>query len=144
MIGFFEHQYLSYKKNHMKNLLALAKADGKVHPREEKLLYKIGKRYGLKERQIKSILENSEPVRPVIPDNHHDKLNILYDLLLMIHADEKVESGEVVFFEEAVKKFGMKRELVQWLLDIFQAKGAPSADDWEDIKNEAVEKFSLR
>ena len=29
MIGFFEHQYLSYKKNHIKNLLALAKADGR-------------------------------------------------------------------------------------------------------------------
>jgi len=31
MIGFFEHQLLSYKKNHIKNLLALAKADGFMH-----------------------------------------------------------------------------------------------------------------
>ena len=45
MIGFFEHQYLSYKKNHIKNLLALAKADGLMHPKEEALLYKIAKRY---------------------------------------------------------------------------------------------------
>lgn len=144
MIGFFEHQYLSYKKNHMKNLLALAKADGTVHPREEKLLYKVGKRLGLKERQIKTILENSERTNALIPDNHNDRMNILYDLLLMIHADEKVEPVEVSFFEEAVGKFGMKREMVQWLLDIFQGNGAPSADEWEAIKNEAMEKFSLR
>ncbi len=48
MIGFFEHQYLSYKKNHIKNLLALAKVDGHMHEKEEALLYKIGRRYGLK------------------------------------------------------------------------------------------------
>ena len=53
MMGFFEHQYLSYKKNHIKNLLALAKADGHMHPKEEAFLYKIGERYGLKDRQVK-------------------------------------------------------------------------------------------
>ena len=41
MNGFFEHQYLSYKKNHIKNLLALAKADGFVHAKEQKMLFKI-------------------------------------------------------------------------------------------------------
>jgi len=44
MHGFFEHQYLSYKKSHIKNLLALAKADGHVHAKEQKMLLKIGKR----------------------------------------------------------------------------------------------------
>ena len=39
MIGFFEHQYLSYKKDHIKNLLALAKADGFMHEKEEKMVY---------------------------------------------------------------------------------------------------------
>jgi hypothetical protein len=38
MSGIFEHQYLSYKQNHIKNLLALAKADGSMHPKEEACL----------------------------------------------------------------------------------------------------------
>src|SRR5687768_1656870 len=123
MIGFFEHQYLSYKKNHIKNLLALARSDGNMHPKEEKLLFRIGRRYGLKERQIKSIIESDEKHTVNIPDNHNDKMNLIYDLLLMIHADERVVKNEVEFFEDAVQNFGMKKEMVKWLLQAFEKKG---------------------
>lgn len=144
MIGFFEHQYLSYKKNHLRNLLALARVDGHLHPKEEKLLYKIGRRYGLKDRHIKNLLESPEEHTVVVPDNHNDKMNLIYDLLLMIHADEKVARNEIEFVEEAVKEFGMKKEMVQWLLHMFEVKGTPPApEDWEEIKKEAKEKFSL-
>ena len=144
MIGFFEHQYLSYKKNHLRNLLALARVDGNLHPNEERLLYKIGRRYGLKDRHIRSVLESHEECTPVIPDNHNDKMNLIYDLLLMIYADEEVAANEIAFFEDAVKKFGMKKEMVQWLLHMFEVKGTPPApDDWEDIKKEAEQKFSV-
>jgi len=128
----------------MKNLLALAKSDGTLHPREEKLLFKIGKRYGLKERQIKAIIDSNEASASVIPDNHNDKMNLIYDLLLMIHADGKVDLNEVSFLEDAVKMFGMKKEMVPWLLEIFDGRGTPPPpNDWEDIKKEAAEKFSL-
>lgn len=144
MIGFFEHQYLAYKKNHIKNLLALAKVDGHVHQKEEKLLFKIGKRYGLKERQIKELIESKEKRKAVVPDNHNDKMNLLYDLLLMIYADDVVDKHEIEFFEEAVKKFGMKKEMVKWLLSVFKKGTPPPADEWEEIKEEAKEKYVLK
>jgi len=144
MIGFFEHQYLSYKKNHIRNLLALAKADGHVHEKEQKLLFKIGKRYGLKERQVKELIENKEKYKVIIPDNHNDKMNLLYDLVLMIHADEFVDKNEIRFFEDIVKKFGMKKEMVSWLLTVFEKGTPPPADEWEDIKQEAKERFVLK
>lgn len=143
MIGFFEHQYLSYKKNHIRNLLALARVDGRVHPKEEKLLFKIGRRYGLRDRQIQNILDSNEKHAVIIPDNHNDKMNLIYDLLLMIHADDEIAENEIEFVEDAVVRFGMKKEMVTWLLELFDKKGIPPpAGDWEDIKIEAKEKFS--
>jgi uncharacterized membrane protein YebE (DUF533 family) len=144
MIGFFEHQYLSYKKNHIKSLLALAQADGHMHVKEEKLLYKIGKRYGLKDRQIREIVESKEKHVINVPDNHNDKMNLLYDLLLMVHADEVVDKNEIKFCEDAVTQLGMKKDLVQWLLGAFQRGNPPRADEWEEIKQEAAEKFLLK
>ncbi|HEX6891480.1 MAG TPA: TerB family tellurite resistance protein [Chryseolinea sp.] len=141
MIGFFEHQYLSYKKNHIKNLLALAKADGSMHPKEESLLYKIGKRYGLKDRQVKTLIETDEKYDIVIPDNHNDKMNLLYDLILMVYADDVVDKHEIEFCEQAVKQFGMKKQLVSWLLAEFERGTPPPPDEWDEIKKEAKEKF---
>jgi len=144
MMGFFEHQYLSYKKNHIKNLLALAKADGSMHPKEESLLYKIGKRYGLKDRQVKTLIETDEKYDIVIPDNHNDKMNLLYDLILMVYADDVVDKHEIEFCEQAVKQFGMKKQLVSWLLAEFERGTPPPPDEWDEIKKEAKEKFLLK
>jgi uncharacterized membrane protein YebE (DUF533 family) len=144
MIGFFEHQYLSYKKNHIKNLLALAKADGVMHPKEEALLFKIGKRYGLKDRQVKLLMETKEKFEMTVPDNHNDRMNLLYDLILMVYADDVIDKHEIDFCEEAVKRFGMKKQLVSWLLSEFERGTPPPPDEWEEIKREAKEKFLLK
>lgn len=144
MIGFFEHQYLSYKKNHIKNLLALSKVDGTVHDKEIKLLYKIGKRYGLKERQVKEIIESKEKFKMNVPDNHNDKMNLLYDLLLMIYADEVVDKHEIDFLEETVKKFGFRKEMVKWLFKVFEKGTPPPSDEWKEIKEEAQQRFVVK
>lgn len=144
MIGFFEHQYLSYKKNHIKNLLALAKVDGHMHEKEEALLYKIGKRYGMKDRQVKQLIDNDERCQMNVPDNHNDRMNLLYDLILMVYADDVVDQHEIEFCEEAVRQFGMKKELVNWLLSEFKRGTPPPPDEWDEIKKVAKEKFLIK
>jgi len=143
MNGFFEHQYLSYKKNHIKNLLALAKADGVVHAKEQKMLFKIGKRYGLKERQVKELIDSKEKFKIIVPDNFHDQMNVLYDLMLMVWADGVVEKKEIAFCEALVKKFGLKKDIVKWLLqEVFERGTPPPPDEWDELKKEARGMFA--
>jgi uncharacterized tellurite resistance protein B-like protein len=144
MIGFFEHQYLSYKKNHIKNLLALAKADGHMHEKEIQLLFKIGHGYGLKDWQIQKMIDHAEVFELNIPDNYNDRMNLLYDLILMVFADEVVEKKEIAFCEDVAKRFGMKKEVVNWLVKIFQRGTPPVHDEWEEIKEEAHTTFMLK
>ncbi len=142
MIGFFEHQYLSYKKNHLKNLLALARADGDVHTKEQKMLFMIGKKYGLKDRQVKTLINSDEKFEVNVPDNHDDKMNVLYDVMLMVYADGVVQKSEVAFCEDMVKKFGMKKEVVGWLLNEVFAKGTPPMrDEWRELTEIARGKY---
>ena len=143
MIGFFEHQYLTYKKNHIKNLLALAKADGHMHEKEIQLLFKIAKRYGLKTRQVQELLDSSEKFNVIVPDNHNDKMNLLYDLILMVYADDVVNKDEVEFCHDVAKQFGMKQDLVEWLLKEFKKGTPPPPEEWEELKKDALAKFAL-
>lgn len=145
MIGFFEHQYLSYKKNHIKSLLALSKSDGHLHQKEIEVLYEIGRRYGLKDRQIKEMIDSEEKFEVYVPDNFHDKMNILYDMVLMVHADGIVEKKEIEFCQDVVKKFGMKKEIVQWIIDeVFPIGTPPPYDEWIEFKEYAKENFFVK
>jgi uncharacterized membrane protein YebE (DUF533 family) len=142
MIGFFEHQFLSYKKNHIKNLLALAKADGFVHEKEIAVIQKIGKKYGLKERQVSQLIDSNEKFVLNVPNNHPDKMNLLYDLILVVLADGVIAKNEIAFCEDVVKKFGMKKDVIKWLLDeVFNKGVAPTQEIWEELREEAKEKF---
>jgi uncharacterized membrane protein YebE (DUF533 family) len=143
MKGFFEHQYLQYKKNHIKNLLALAKVDGHMHEKEIALLFKIGKRYGLKDRQVQELIDSGEKFAINVPDNHNDKMNLLYDLILMVYADDVIDKHEIQFCEEAVAQFGMKKGLVEWMLGEFKRGTPPPPEDWEELTKIAAEKFII-
>lgn len=140
MIGFFEHQYLSYKKNHLYNLIELARADGSFHDDEKMLIYKIGERYGLKDRQIASMISANKSTGPNIPKTHEGKMNQLHDLLLMVHADGVVDEVEVVFCEGMAEYFGLRKEIVKWMLQFFENEKRPGIEEWGKII-EASRKF---
>lgn len=137
MIGFFEHQYLSFKKNHLLNLIALAKADGNLHEDEEKLIYRIGEKYGLKDRQIASLIMKNKKLELHIPESHYDKMSQIYDLLLMVHADRVVDENEVHFCEQIAQKYGFKKELITWLLRFFEDEKRPVGPEWDRIIDES-------
>jgi uncharacterized membrane protein YebE (DUF533 family) len=142
MIGFFEHQLLSYKRNHIKNLLALAKSDGVVHEKETAVIQKIGKRYGLKERQVNELIKSEEKFALNVPNNVHDKINLLYDLIMVVLADGVIKKNEIDFCEDVVKKFGMKKEIVKWMIEeVFDQGIPPIPEIWAELREEAKEKF---
>lgn len=141
MIGFFEHQYLSFKKSHLLNLIALAKSDGHFHIEEEKMIYKVGEKYGLKDRQIATLINNFKNDDLFIPTGHDDKMNQLYDLVRMVHLDGIVEDKEVQFCQDLMKKYGFKEEIVLWMIGIFDKGYLPTAEEWDALKKEAKENY---
>ena len=141
MIGFFEHQYLSYKKKHLRNLVALANADGHLHKEERALIYRLGEKYGLKERQVTKILENDKEHQLYVPEKDDEKMDQLFDLLQMVYADGVVDDNEVEFCKDVVDKFGYKESLVEKLIDLFE-KGDPAPTDWDNVKIELIRDYS--
>jgi uncharacterized tellurite resistance protein B-like protein len=130
MIGFFEYQYLKFKKNHLINLVALAAVDGNIHEDEIAYLYKIGEIYQLKPHQIKKILENKEVMKPEIPEQHHQKVALLYDLVGMMMADNVIEPSEMAFCKKMFKECGYEDLLIDEMISLTKT-GVDDTDEWE-------------
>jgi len=137
MKGFFEHQYLSFKKDHLKNIIALAKADGELHKDEISLIYKMGQKYGLKDRQIEKLINSDEKIELNIPETFDEKMDQLFDLMQMVFADGIVDKNEIVFCNEMVVSFGYPVEMVQWLLDKFSTGVVETPQEWDAVKEQA-------
>jgi hypothetical protein len=115
-----------------------------MHKEEEALLFRIGRGYGLKDWQVQSLIDSDEQYEMNIPDNYYDRMNLLHDLVLMIYADGIVDKHEVQFCEEAVTQFGLKKELLPFMLKIFDKGTPPHPDEWEhNIKDRTLVLFLL-
>jgi hypothetical protein len=131
MIGFFEYQYLKYKKDHLRNLVSLAKIDGHFHDDEKEFLFKVGRKYGLKPRQIERILEEPVPHEISIPESHEQKVGQLYDVIGMVLADKVVDESEMEFCRNLFERFGYKEELIDRMIKMNQNKEVRDYEDWE-------------
>lgn len=133
MRGYFEHEYLKFKKSHLSNLIALAKVDGEFQEAEEKLIYKIGHKYKLKNWQIEEMILDEKMPDIHIPSNHQQKMEQLYDLIRMMYADNVVAHNEIVFCQKIATKFGYKPQIIDWLVSIFKEDNRPIDEEWDEI-----------
>ncbi len=136
MRGFFEHQYLSFKKNHIANLVALAQIDDELHDAEIDFIYKVGRKYGLKDRHITNILSGKEAIKAEIPSEHSHKINQLFDLVGMMLADGIIEPVEMEFVKGVAKKFGFSEEIIDPLIQYISKHQYPR-ENWNAFVEEA-------
>lgn len=143
MTSFFEHQRTSYKRNYMRNLIALASTDGALDPEEKMLIYTIGARRGMKEWQIGELLEDTSSHTFFIPDSVGNRMNLLYDVMQIVYADGKVTTAEYNFVTNIIKALNLDSEIVQELLNLFELR-TPSILEWNDFIESVVEIDSRR
>jgi len=133
MIGFFEYQYLKFKKDHLKTLVALAKADGKVDESELTFLYEIGHKYGLKDKQIKAVIDSDEKLSVNIPEKHHEKVGQLYDVVGMMMADNVIDDNEIEFCRDICDKMNLDHALIDEMVEVVKQGGIDDVEAWESF-----------
>ncbi|HEX5168414.1 MAG TPA: hypothetical protein VFW11_04530 [Cyclobacteriaceae bacterium] len=133
MTSFFEHQRSSFKKSYMRNLIALASADGNLDDSEASIIVNIGKDRGLKDWQIDELLKehNGDHVL-FLPDSAPNRMNLLFDFMQIIYADGLVSAHEVTFIRSTLEKFNLRPEIADHLVDLFQY-GKPTQQEWSEF-----------
>jgi uncharacterized membrane protein YebE (DUF533 family) len=137
MTTFFEHQRTSFKRSYLSNLIAIASSDGHLDELERQLIHKIGRKRGLKEWQINELLEDQSPKQPFMPESIHNRMEMLYDLMQIIYADDKVTDDEVAFITGIVQAYKLRTSIVDHLIAMFST-GAPHSSEWKEFVEEVT------
>jgi uncharacterized tellurite resistance protein B-like protein len=129
MTSFFEHQRSTFKRNYIRNLIALASIDGNLDEEELNLIHAIALRRGLKEWQVNELLKDTSEHTFFIPSSVGNQMNLLYDLMQVVYADGVVSDAERKFVRQIVSAFRLDKAVGEELLLVFQA-GTPSIAEW--------------
>src|SRR5690554_5477658 len=107
MLTLFESKKVRTEKAHMRNLIALAKADGRLSKSEVELILKFGEARGLDNMEVSSLIEETYSNRDVkVPATDTERFEQIFELVQIMLADNKVEDEEVDFCIEIAEKSG--------------------------------------
>jgi len=132
MTTFFEHQKSSFKRNYLKNLIALASADGALGEDERSLITRIGLRRGLKSWQIEELFSDIKNHTTFLPESMANRMNMLYDLMELVYVDRQANANEIEYIRNLLEVFQLKQDLMDELITLFK-NGPPSRMDWMDF-----------
>ena len=107
-------------KSHMRNLIEIAAADGKVGSEEQRLLELAAQRNNISTLELKNIQANVSRVRFEVPGNEEVKFFQLYDLVHMMSVDNIIDSEELWLCEIFAIKFGYRKEIVREMIEMIR------------------------
>ena len=125
----------------MRNLIIVAGLDGHLNEKERKLIYRIGKSRGLKNWQLDELMtEDIRDAEVFVPEAPGNRMNLLYDLMLLVYLDGEVDNQETELIKQIIAKFNLRQQLADHLIDLFRY-GAPPAGEWNDFVDHVNREF---
>ncbi len=88
---------IGHRRNisHFANIVRIAISDDQISPEEIAFLTKVSKKYNITDENFKKILKFPESVPTIAHINCIERIERLYDLLIMIKADHHIQIEEV-------------------------------------------------
>ncbi len=96
-------------KLHMRALIGLALADGKIARSEYECLLKIAKARGLGNESLKRMIRNHKNTPISLPDSLDAKFEQLFDLCQVMLADGVIDEKETEFCEQVALRLGLSK-----------------------------------
>ncbi|WP_454059278.1 hypothetical protein [Elizabethkingia ursingii] len=125
-------------KSHFLRLYQMAICDDNFSKLELKMLYRFAEERGVTAKNLDEILLNPVDTKNALPQTLEDKIDYLYDLVLMIWADDRVDDNERSALEKYIKLFGFIEEnvsaIANYLLEAVKS-GKTKSDILYELQN---------
>ena len=104
--SFFESGETTQDKGHVKNLVLLAQADGRVSDDELLFIHKIGRKIGLTYTQIGNIIDDPNVIQVIPPASKEERLEHMVDMVRVIHSDGIIDNKEMSLISKFAIQIG--------------------------------------
>ncbi|MCT4296260.1 hypothetical protein HZP23_00155 [Elizabethkingia anophelis] len=125
-------------KVHFLRLYQMALSDDDFSLAELKMLYKIAEERGVPAKSLDEILLSPVNTRNILPQTIEEKIAYLYDLVLMILSDDRIDINERIALEKYIRLFGFTEEnisaIAEYLLEAVR-NGKTKNDILHEIQN---------
>ncbi|AQW89821.1 hypothetical protein CMT89_14125 [Elizabethkingia anophelis] len=125
-------------KAHFLRLYQMAICDDNFSKLELKMLYRFAEERGVTAKNLDEILLSPVDTKNTLPQTLEDKIEYLYDLVLMIWADDHVDDNERSALEKYIKLLGFVEEnvsaIANYLLEAVKS-GKTKSDILYELQN---------
>ena len=104
------------RRSHVKNLVTIAMADGRLDQEEWDLLMRIARHLGMEEEEIKNIKNGFEKTDFVPPKKYEDKVQQVRDLVAIMMIDGEINEKELELCKKAAVRLKIPPELVDEMI----------------------------
>lgn len=102
--------------SHVRNLVALAYADGKFSDEEKQYVANVATEVGMTADEMKLIINDPDGIRFEMPSNDIEKLEQIYDLILLMMIDGELNENEMIFCRAMAIKMKIPYQIVDELV----------------------------
>ncbi|MCR6641051.1 MAG: TerB family tellurite resistance protein [Sporocytophaga sp.] len=136
MFSLFESNKDKKFKKHLRNLIFLAKVDGKLNEVERDLIFRIGLKYGLKDYFIAELIEEVPDFDFRLPASDYERFDQIYDLVQLMVSDGVVDDHELDFCVDMAERLGFRKAVVGVLVRKI-SQGVSNGQNKDMIRREA-------
>lgn len=103
--------------SHFANIVRIAKSDNQISSEEVDFLAKVSKKYNITDENFKKILKSPESIPTIAHLDCIERIERLYELILMVKADRHIEKEEVLMLRRIVIGLAFPLNRVEMIVD---------------------------
>ncbi|MES2588391.1 MAG: hypothetical protein V4622_05370 [Bacteroidota bacterium] len=109
----FETGEQTSQKGHFRNLILIARYDGKILETEKKLLNRIAQKLSLTDEQVKEILDNQDTYQAIPPYSREERYERFVQLVQMAMIDGIMSHEELALVKKLGVSLGFSEETIE-------------------------------
>jgi uncharacterized tellurite resistance protein B-like protein len=128
----FEYQEKKQNKEHFKDLIQVALADGVIDQKELEMLHRLGRNMGFTDPEIDGFIESTSKATPNPPVEFSQRFGQIFNIAKMILADGVIDKSEMHLANVYATKVGFTENEIPKLL-VLLISGIREGKDEEEL-----------